>query len=114
MSAMKDLDELIAETITWSHRYEEIGDIIGNTDHIDDDHEPINDIEDAYINARVHREINAETIVDILHPEPFPNHDDFWHAIINVLTYIDETDVNEITIQDLQNVIEKGYQPCGR
>ena len=78
---MKDLDALIAETITWSHRYEEIGDIIGNTDHIDDDHEPINDIEDAYINARVHREINAETIVDILHPEPFPNHDDFWLGV---------------------------------
>lgn len=113
MAAIKELDQIIGEAIHYEHKLEELADIIGNVDHITNEYEPANDIEDAYITALVYAEIRAEQIVDIIHPQDFDNHDLFWHAVINVRLYLQNTDVNEITIEDLDTVITKGFEPCG-
>lgn len=113
MAAIKELDQLIAEAIHYEDQVEQLANLIGNVDHITNEYEPADDLEDAYTTALVMAEIRAEQIVDIIHPHNFDNHDLFWHAVVNVRLYLQYTDVNEITIEDLENVIAKGFQPCG-
>jgi len=113
MSAVKELNRIIGEAIHHEDKLEELAQIIGNVDHITDEYEPADDLEDAYITHLVYAEIRAEEIVNIIHPEDFADHDTYWHAVINTRLYIQSTDVNEITIKDLRNVIAKGFQPCG-
>lgn len=113
MAAIKELDQILSEAIYYEHQVEELANLIGDVSHIDNEHEPSNDFEDAYTTALVWAEIRAEQIVNIIHPEDFDDHDLFWHAIVNVRLYIQSTDVNEITIEELSNVINKGFQPCG-
>jgi hypothetical protein len=99
MSAIKELDTNLRELIYAEDKVEEIANIIGNVDHITDEYEPADQLEDDYITALV----QAET----LHPQDFPNDDNFWHAIINVRLYIQNTDINELTIEGLQAEIAK-------
>lgn len=113
MAAIKELDQLIAEAIHYEEQVEQLADIIGNVDHITDEYEPADNIENSYLEMLVMAEIRAEQIVDLIHPHNFDNHDLFWHAVVNVRLYLQHTDVNEITIEDLENVIAKGFQPCG-
>lgn len=113
MAAIKQLDINLQELIHAEEKVDEYATIIGNVDHIHDEYEPADQIEDLYITALVHAEILAETVVDILHPEDFANDDNFWHAVINVRLYIQKTDVNELSIDDLSDVINKGFHPCG-
>jgi hypothetical protein len=107
MSAIKELDTNLRELIYAEDKVEEIANIIGNVDHITDEYEPADQLEDDYITALVQAEILAEKIVDTLHPQDFPNDDNFWHAIINVRLYIQNTDINELTIEGLQAEIAK-------
>lgn len=107
MSAIKELDTNLQELIHAEDKVEEIANIIGNVDHIHNEYEPADQLEDEYITALVQAEILAENIVDTLHPEEFANDDSFWHAIINVRLYIQTTDVNDLTIADLQAEIAK-------
>ena len=107
MSAIKELDTNLRELIHAEDKVEEIANIIGNVDHIHDEYEPADQLEDEYITALVKAEILAEKIVDTLHPEEFAKDDSFWHAIINVRLYIQTTDVNDLTIADLQAEIAK-------
>lgn len=113
MSSMTELNQIIGEAIAYEHQVQELADLIGDVSHIHNDHEPSSDLEDAYTTALVWAEIRAEQIVNIIHPEEFAHHDDFWHAVINVRLYLQSTDINEITIEDLEVVITKGFQPCG-
>ena len=113
MAAIKELHTNLQELIYAEDKVEEIANIIGNVDHIHDEHEPVDQLEDDYITALVKAEILAEKIVNTIHPEDFDNDDNFWHAVINVRLYIQDTDVNELSIEDLENVIAKGFKPCG-
>ena len=125
MAAIKQLDQIIGEAIHYEHQLEEIANIIGSVDHINDDYQPINDIEEAFITALVYAEIRAEQIVEIIHPQDFhceaqpklvedvDNHDHYFRAINDVRLYLQNTDVNEITIEDIEAAITKGFQPCG-
>lgn len=113
MASIKELDSIIGEAIHYEDQVEELANLIGDTSHIHNDHEPTSDLEDAYTTALVWAEIRAEQIVNIIHPEEFANHDDFWHAVVNVRLYLQSTDVNDITIEDLNTVVTKGFQPCG-
>ena len=107
MAAIKELHTNLQELARAEEKVEQIADIIGNVDHIHDEYEPADQIEDLYITALVHAEILAETVVDILHPEDFANDDNFWHAVINIRLYIQNTDVNELSIDGLQAEIAK-------
>ena len=107
MSAIKELHTNLQQLAQAEEKVEQYGTIIGNVEHIHDEYEPQDQIEDLYISALVHAEILAETVVDILHPEDFANDDNFWHAVINVRLYIQNTDVNELSIDGLQAEIAK-------
>lgn len=113
MAAIKELHRIIDEAIHYEEQVERIADIIGNVDHITNETEPANQLEDDYTTALVYAEIRAEEIVNIIHPEDFDNDDAYWHAIVNIRLYLQYTDVNEITIDDLSDVINKGFHPCG-
>ena len=107
MAAIKQLDINLQELIHAEEKVDEYATIIGNVDHIHDEYEPADQLEDLYITALVHAEILAETVVDILHPEDFDNDDNFWHAVINVRLYIQNTDVNELSIDGLQEAVKE-------
>jgi len=107
MAAIKELDTNLRELIYAEDKVEEIANIIGNVDHITDEYEPVDQLEDDYITALVKAEILAENIVNTIHPEDFDNDDNFWHAIVNVRLYIQNTDVNELSIEGLQAEIAK-------
>ena len=107
MAAIKELHTNLQELARAEEKVEQYGTIIGNVEHIHDEYEPQDQIEDLYITALVHAEILAETVVDILHPEDFANDDNFWHAVINIRLYIQNTDVNELSIDGLQAEIAK-------
>ena len=107
MAAIKQLDINLQELIHAEEKVDEYATIIGNVDHIHDEHEPVDQIEDLYITALVKAEILAEKIVNTIHPEDFDNDDNFWHAVINVRLYIQNTDVNELSIDGLQAEIAK-------
>ena len=107
MAAIKQLDINLQELIHAEEKVDEYATIIGNVDHIHDEYEPADQIEDLYITALVHAEILAETVVDLLHPQDFAGHDNFWHAVVNVRLYIQNTDVNELSIEGLQAEIAK-------
>lgn len=113
MAAIKELDQIIGEAIAYEHQLQDLADIIGNVDHITNEYEPANDIENAYIDALVMAEIRAEQIVEIIDPVDFLDHDHYFRAINDVRLYLQDTDVNEITIEDLEATIIKGFQPCG-
>ena len=107
MAAIKQLDINLQELIHAEEKVDEYATIIGNVDHIHDEYEPQDQIEDLYISALVQAEILAEMVVDILHPEEFINDDNFWHAVVNVRLYIQNTDVNELSIEGLEAEIAK-------
>jgi hypothetical protein len=107
MSAIKELDINLQELIYAEDKVEEIANIIGNVDHIHNEYEPADQLEEDYISALVQAEILAEKIVDTLHPEDFANDDNFWHAIVNIRLYIQNTDVNELSIEGLEAEIAK-------
>lgn len=107
MAAIKELDSILQQLIEAEEKTDEYATIIGNVDHIHDEYEPQDKIEDLYISALVQAEILAETVVDLLHPAEFATHDNFWHAVVNVRLYIQNTDVNELSIEGLQAEITK-------
>ena len=113
MSAVKELNRIIGEAIHHEDKVEELANLIGNVDHITDEHEPADDLEDAYITHLVYAEIRAEEIVNIIHPQEFADHDTYWNAVINVRLYIQTTDINEMSVKGFSDVITKGFQPCG-
>lgn len=113
MAAIKQLDQLITEAIHYEDQVEQLADIIGNVDHIHDEYEPADKIENFFIEMLVMAEIRAEQIVDIIHPDDFLDHDNYWHAVIDVRLYLQHTDVNDITIEHLEDVIAKGFKLCG-
>lgn len=104
---MKQLDINLQELINAYEKVDEYATIIGNIDHIHEEYEPQDKLEDLYISALVQAEILAETVVDLLHPAEFASHDNFWHAVVNVRLYIQNTDVNELSIEGLQGEITK-------
>ena len=107
MAAIKQLDINLQELIHAEEKVDEYATIIGNVEHIHDEYEPADQLEDLYISALVQAEILAETVVDLLHPQDFAGHDNFWHAVVNVRLYIQNTDVNELSIEGLQAEIAK-------
>ena len=107
MAAIKELHTNLQELARAEEKVEQYGTIIGNVEHIHDEYEPQDQIEDLYISALVQAEILAETVVDLLHPQDFAGHDNFWHAVVNVRLYIQNTDVNELSIEGLQAEIAK-------
>ena len=107
MAAIKQLDINLQELINAEEKVDQYATIIGNIDHIHDEYEPQDKLEDLYISALVQAEILAETVVDLLHPAEFASHDNFWHAVVNVRLYIQNTDVNELSIEGLQAEITK-------
>ena len=107
MAAIKQLDIHLQELIHAEEKVDEYATIIGNVEHIHDEYEPQDQIEDFYISALVQAEILAEKVVDLLHPAEFASHDNFWHAVVNVRLYIQNTDVNELSIEGLQGEIIK-------
>jgi hypothetical protein len=107
MAAIKELDTLLHQLIQAEEKTDEYATIIGNVEHIHDEYEPSDHIEDLYITALVQAEILAETVVNILHPEDFATDDNFWHAIVNIRLYIQNTDVNELSIEGLEAEIAK-------
>lgn len=113
MSSVKELDRIIGEAIHHEEKLEELALIIGNVDHITDEYEPADQIEDAYITALVYAEIRAEEIVDIIHPQNFDSHDLYWNSVVSIRLYLQSTDVNEISIEGLTDAITKGFKPCG-
>jgi hypothetical protein len=107
MSAIKELDTLLHQLIQAEEKTDEYATIIGNVEHIHDEYEPADHIEDLYITALVQAEILAETVVDLLHPQDFANDDNFWHAIVNVRLYIQDTDRHQISISGLQEAVKE-------
>lgn len=107
MAAIKELDTLLHQLIEAEEKTDEYATIIGNVEHIHNEYEPADQIEDLYVTALVQAEILAETVVDVLHPQDFASDDNFWHAVINVRLYIQNTDVNELSIEGLQEEIAK-------
>lgn len=107
MSQMAQLDQLLQELIEAEQKTDEYATVIGNVEHIHSEYEPADYIEDAYITALVQAEILAENIVDILHPMPFGDDDKFWNAVVNVRLYIQNTDVNELTLEGIDAAMRK-------
>lgn len=107
MAAIKELDTILSELIQAEETTDHYATVIGNVEHIHAEYEPADQLEDLYISALVQAEILAETVVDIMHPEQFANDDAFWNAVINVRLYIQNTDVNELSIEGLQTEIGK-------
>ena len=112
MTALKELDRIIGEAIAYEHQLEELADIIGDVSHIDREHDPVNELEDAYTKTLVCAEMTAQKIVDVIHPGDFPDWDNYWHAVIDIRLYLANNDVDEITVEDLNRVLTYGFDPC--
>lgn len=107
MAAIKQLDSILQQLIEAEEKTDEYATIIGNVEHIHDEYEPQDQIEDFYISALAQAEILAEKVVDLLRPTEFASDDNFWHAAVNVRLYIQNTDVNELSIEGLQEAINE-------
>ena len=107
MAAIKELHTNLQELARAEEKVEQYGTIIGNVEHIHDEYEPQDQIENLYISALVKAEILAENIVNLIAPDLEDDHDNFWHAVVNVRLYIQNTDVNELSIEGLQAEIAK-------
>lgn len=107
MAAIKELDTNLQLLIQAEETVDEYATIIGNVEHIHDEYEPQDKIEELYIDALVAAEILAETVVNVLHPQDFTSHTIYWQAIVNVRLYIQNTDVNELSIEGLETEIAK-------
>ncbi len=106
MTAMKELDTILSQLIEAEEKTEELATAIGNVDHIHDEYEPQDKLEDLYISALVKAEILAEEVLEILFPKFFTtvNYSD---TIFAIRLYIQNTDVNELSIEALEAEIAK-------
>ena len=106
MSAIKELDTLLHQLIQAEEKTDEYATIIGNVDHIHDEYEPQDQIEDLYISALVKAEIFAENIVNLIAPD-IEDDDRYWHAIVNVRFYIQDNERHQISLDGLQEAVEE-------
>ena len=106
MAAIKELDINLQELIHAEEKVDEYATIIGNVDHIHDEYEPQDQIEDLYISALVKAEILAENIVNLIAPD-LEDDDRYWNAIINVRFYIRDTDRHQVSLAGLQEAVKE-------
>lgn len=106
MAAIKQLDINLQELIHAEEKVDEYATIIGNVDHIHDEYEPQDQIEDLYISALVKAEILAENIVNLIAPD-LEDDDRYWNAIINVRFYIRDTDRHQVSLAGLQEAVKE-------
>ena len=106
MSAIKELHTNLQELAQAEEKVEQYGTMIGNVEHIHDEYEPQDQIEDLYISALVKAEILAENIVNLIAPD-LEDDDRYWHAIINVRFYIRDTDRHQVSLAGLQEAVKE-------
>ena len=106
MAAIKQLDINLQELIHAEEKVDEYATIIGNVDHIHDEYEPQDQIENLYISALVKAEILAENIVNLIAPD-LEDDDRYWQAIINVRFYIQDTDRHQVSLAGLQEAVKE-------
>ena len=106
MSAVKELQTNLQQLAQAEEKVEQYGTIIGNVEHIHDEYEPQDQIEDLYISALVKAEIFAENIVNLIAPN-LEDDDRYWHAIINVRLYIRDTDRHQVSLAGLQEAVKE-------
>ena len=104
MAAVKELHTNLQQLAQAEEKVEQYGTIIGNVEHIHDEYEPQDQIENLYISALVKAEIFAENIVNLIAPD-IQDDDRYWHAIINVRHYIQDTERHQISIGGLQEAV---------
>jgi hypothetical protein len=107
MTAMKELDTILSQLIEAEEKTDELATAIGNVDHIHDEYEPQDKLEDLYISALVKSEILAEEVFDILFPETVVGISKYWDINFAIRLYIQNTDVNELSIEALEAEIAK-------
>ncbi len=106
MAAVKQLQTNIQELAQAEEKVLQYGTIIGNVEHIHDEYEPQDQIEDLYISALVKAEILAENIVNLIAPD-LEDDDRYWHAIINVRFYIQDTDRHQVSLAGLEEAVKE-------
>ena len=106
MAAIKEPDSLLHQLIQAEEKTDEYATIIGNVEHIHDEYEPQDQIEDLYISALVKAEILAENIVNLIAPD-IEDDDRYWHAIVNVRFYIRDTDRHQVSLAGLQEAVKE-------
>ena len=106
MSAVKQLHSNLQQLAQAEEKVEQYGTIIGNVEHIHDEYEPQDQIENLYISALVKAEILAENIVNLIAPD-LEDDDRYWHAIINVRFYIQDTEPHQMSLDGLQEAVKE-------
>lgn len=106
MTAIKELDTILLLLIEAEEKTDELATVIGNVDHIHDEYEPQDKHEELYISALVKAEILAEEVVEILYAK-FVTSANYSDAIFAVRSYVQNTDVNELSIEALEAEIAK-------
>jgi len=107
MTAIKELDTILLLLIEAEEKTDELATVIGNVDHIHDEYEPQDKHEELYISALVKAEILAEEVFDILYPEAVVDTSKYWDANFAIRSYVQNTDVNELSIEALEAEIAK-------
>ncbi len=106
MTAIKELDTILLLLIQAEEKTDELATVIGNVDHIHDEYEPQDKHEELYISALVKAEILAEEVLEILYAK-FVTSVNYSDAIFAVRSYVQNTDVNELSIEALEAEIAK-------
>jgi hypothetical protein len=106
VSAVKELHSNLQQLAQAEEKVFQYGTLIGNVDHIHDEYEPQDQIEDLYISALVKAEIFAENIVNLIAPD-IEDDDRYWHAIVNVRFYIQDNERHQISLDGLQEAVEE-------
>lgn len=106
MAAIKEIHTNYINLIGAEQKVQKYGTMIGNVEHIHDEYEPQDQIEDLYITHLVKAEIFAENLVNLIAPD-IQDDDRYWHAIVNVRLYIQDTEPHQLSLQGLQEAVKE-------